>query len=183
MADLTAERRIGSASTEDRGRFNDEHLLFLTDERLRQGIELLFFAYRSFVSDPDRILDEYGLGRAHHRALHFIGRFPDIPVAKLLAILGVTKQSLNRVLTDLIHLDIVAKRKGDEDQRQRLLSLTERGIMLERRLAEVQRARVRRAYREAGADAVAGFRVVLEKLIEEQDREEILRLVLGVGEK
>ena len=75
-----------------------ESLLFLTDEQLRKGIEAMFFAYRGFTADPDRILDKYGYGRAHHRAVHFIQRSPGTTVNNLLDILGVTKQSLNRVL-------------------------------------------------------------------------------------
>ena len=90
-----ADRRAAHPST-------GEQLLFLTDEQLRQGIELMFFAYRGFTADPDRILEDYGYGRAHHRALHFINRHPKLTVNDLLDILGVTKQSLNRVLRHLI---------------------------------------------------------------------------------
>lgn len=150
---------------------------FLTDEQLRQGIELLFFAYRGFTAEPDRILAEHGIGRAHHRALHFIARFPDISVAGLLQILGVTKQSINRVLGDLVRLNLVGKRLGDQDRRQRLLRLTERGAQLERRLSSAQRARVRRAYREAGLEAVSGFRTVLWGLLDADQRDGLLRLI------
>lgn len=154
---------------------------FLTDVQLRQGIELLFFAYRGFTSEPDRVLGEHGIGRAHHRALHFIARFPDISVAGLLGILGVTKQSLNRVLGDLVRLGLVGKRRGDRDRRQRLLRLSERGAQLERRLAASQRARVRRAYREAGAEAVSGFRAVLAELLEPAERDDVLRIIETEG--
>lgn len=154
---------------------------FLTDEQLRQGIELLFFAYRGFTAEPDRILAEHGIGRAHHRALHFIARFPDISVAGLLQILGVTKQSINRVLGDLVELKLVAKRLGEQDRRQRLLRLTERGAQLERRLASAQRARVRRAYREAGLEAVSGFRQVLWGLLDPDERDGLLRLIESSG--
>lgn len=156
-----------------------EQLLYLTDEQLRQGIELMFFAYRDFTADPDRILEEFGYGRAHHRAIHFINRAPGLTVQGLLDILGVTKQSLNRVLRQLIADGMVQNRIGREDRRQRLLSLTDKGAALEQRLSEAQRARVRRAYREAGPEAVAGFRRVLERMIEEGAREQALGIVEG----
>lgn len=147
-----------------------ERLLFLTDEQLRQGIELMFFAYRAFTSDPDRILEEYGYGRAHHRALHFINRKPGLTVNDLLHILGVTKQSLNRVLRQLVEDGLVASRIGKLDRRQRNLSLTEQGRALEAKLSEAQRIRMRRAYSNAGPEAVQGFRQVLEEMIEPETR-------------
>ncbi len=154
-----------------------EELLFLTDAQLRQGVELMFFAYRDFVADPDRILEEYGYGRAHHRALHFINRRPGLTVQALLDILGVTKQSLNRVLRQLIADGLVRSRVGATDRRQRLLALTEAGAALEKRLSQTQRERVRRAYSEAGPEAVAGFRRVLERMIEPSAREAALGLI------
>jgi DNA-binding MarR family transcriptional regulator len=153
--------------------------LYLTDEQLRQGIELLFFAYRDFTADPDRILAEYGYGRAHHRAIHFINRRPGVTVQGLLDILGVTKQSLNRVLRQLIEDGMVLNRVGEDDRRQRLLSLTDAGAALEARLSEAQRARVREAYAEAGPEAVAGFRRVLERMIDPEARAMILAMVEG----
>ena len=143
-----------------------ENLLFLTDDQLRQGIEAMFFAYRGFTADPDRILADYDYGRAHHRALHFINRMPGTTVTNLLAILGVTKQSLNRVLRTLVADGLVESRIGKRDRRERHLSLTERGRALERELSEAQRNRLRAAYRAAGPDAVAGFRKVLEAMMD-----------------
>ena len=104
-----------------------EQLLFLTDDQLRQGIELMFFAYRGFTADPDRMLEERQYGRAHHRAIHFINRRPGLTVNELLDILGVTKQSLNRVLRQLVDDGLVESRVGLADRRQRNLVLTERG--------------------------------------------------------
>ena len=156
-------------------------LLYLTDEQLRQGIELMFFAYRDFTGDPDRILEEYGYGRAHHRAIHFINRRPAVTVQGLLDLLRVTKQSLNRVLRQLIDDGMVASTPGVTDRRQRCLTLTEAGAELERRLSEAQRARVRRAYSEAGPEAVAGFRQVLERMIDPAAREAVLGLVEDKG--
>ncbi len=144
--------------------------LFLREEELRQGMELLFFAYRDFIAEPDRILANYKYGRAHHRVIYFVGRHPSITVSELLAILCITKQSLSRVLGQLVRDGLIVQRPGLRDRRQRLLELTESGRQLERRLSEDQRGRVARAYREAGADAVEGFRTVLRNLINEQDR-------------
>ena len=145
-------------------------LLFLTDEQLRRGIEAMFFAYRGFTADPDRILEEYGYGRAHHRALHFINRSPGTTVTNLLGILGVTKQSLNRVLRTLIEDGLVDSQVGHSDKRERNLTLTERGLELERKVAEAQSARMRGAFRQAGPDAVAGFRKVLEAMMDDDHR-------------
>jgi DNA-binding MarR family transcriptional regulator len=147
-----------------------EGLLFLTDEQLRKGIEAMFFAYRAFTSDPDRILEGMDYGRAHHRALHFIHRSPGTTVSNLLAILGVTKQSLNRVLRTLVEDGLVEARVGRDDRRERHLHLTARGAELERALSDAQRARMRAAYRAAGPEAVKGFRTVLEAMMDPELR-------------
>ena len=146
------------------------NLLFLRDEELRQGIELLYFAYRDFTAEPDAILADYGFGRAHHRVIYFVGRSPGITVSDLLATLNITKQSLSRVLGQLVEEGFIHQTPGLRDRRQRLLELTEKGVDLERLLTEKQRARIARAYREAGADAVEGFRKVMLELIEVADR-------------
>lgn len=153
-----------------------ENLLFLTDEQLRKGIEAMFFAYRGFTADPDRILAEMAYGRAHHRALHFINRSPGLTVNALLTVLGVTKQSLNRVLRTLIEDGLVESRVGRKDRRERRLHLTAKGTDLERQLSEAQRARMRAAYRTAGPQAVAGFRQVLEAMMDDQIRGQYLSL-------
>lgn len=147
-----------------------ENLLFLTDEQLRQGIEAMFFAYRGFTADPDRILAGMAYGRAHHRAIHFINRAPGTTVNNLLILLGVTKQSLNRVLRTLIEDGLVESRVGVADKRERHLYLTEDGEALERKLSDAQRARMRAAYRTAGPQAVAGFRQVLEAMMDPEMR-------------
>ena len=143
-----------------------ESLLFLTDEQLRKGIEAMFFAYRGFTADPDRILENHAYGRAHHRAIHFINRQPGLTVNTLLSVLGVTKQSLNRVLRTLVEDGLVESRVGRRDKRERHLFLTEKGAASERELSDAQRARMRAAYRAAGPAAVAGFRQVLEAMMD-----------------
>lgn len=145
---------------------NSSGLLFLTDEQLRKGIEAMFFAYRGFTADPDRILSERSYGRAHHRALHFIKRSPAITINSLLSTLGVTKQSLNRVLRTLIQDGLVLNEVGVQDKRQRHLSLTDDGSEFEQALSNAQSDRMRTAYRQAGADAVQGFRAVLEAMMD-----------------
>jgi len=141
-------------------------LLFLTDEQLRKGIEAMFLAYRGFTADPDRILAEKGYGRAHHRAIHFIKRSPGTTVNNLLSILGVTKQSLNRVLRTLIEDGLVESNVGARDRRERHLALTDAGIALEQELSTAQRDRMRSAFRAAGPEAVIGFRTVLEAMMD-----------------
>lgn len=147
-----------------------DSLLFLTDDQIRRGIEAMFFAYRGFTADPDRILSEMEYGRAHHRALHFINRSPGTTVNNLLDILGVTKQSLNRVLRTLISDELVESRVGKVDRRERHLHLTDKGMALERGLSEAQRTRMRAAYRDAGPEAVQGFRRVLEQIMDPEMR-------------
>ena len=152
--------------------------LFLREEELRQGIELLFYAYRDFTAEADAMLQAYGFGRAHHRVIYFVGRNPGMPVSALLDILKITKQSLSRVLGQLLRQGFVQQRPGT-DRRQRLLELTLQGAELERRLTEDQRALVARAYRAAGAEAVEGFRSVLFGMINEADRPKVARSVIG----
>ena len=144
--------------------------LFLREEELRRGIELMFFAYRDFTGEADSILAEQNMGRAHHRAIYFIGRNPGITVSELLAILNITKQSLSRVLSALVETGHVEQRTGPEDRRQRLLYLPETGTELETRLTEVQGRRFARAYREAGMTAVEGLQRVLEGLLDSETR-------------
>src|SRR6266550_937145 len=109
--------------------------LALREDEVRQGIELLFFAYRDFTAEPDEILAQYDFGRAHHRVIHFVGRHPQMTVSELLGILRITKQSLNRVLGQLVRQGLVIQRPGDRDRRQRLLELTPQGRELERQLS------------------------------------------------
>jgi DNA-binding MarR family transcriptional regulator len=131
------------------------------EEELRQGIELLFYAYRDFTAEPDAMLSRYGFGRAHHRVIYFVGRHPHMSVSELLGILRITKQSLARVLSQLVRQGFIVQQTGKSDRRQRLLQLTPTGIELERELSENQRQRIERAYAEAGPNAVEGFRKVM----------------------
>jgi DNA-binding MarR family transcriptional regulator len=146
------------------------NLLFPREEDIRMAQDLLFFAYRDFTNAADVILQELGLGRAHHRALHFIGRNPGITVSDLLGILRITKQSAARVLNVLMEQDYVAQSPGRADRRQRLLTLTPAGAELERRLFERQRECLAAAYREAGGTAVDGFGRVMRAIMDDTAR-------------
>ena len=144
--------------------------LFLREEELRQAIELLFFAYRDFTAESDAILARQGFGRAHHRVLYFVGRHPGITVGGLLGILKITKQSLSRVLGQLVREDFIAQKTDAGDRRRQMLYLTNKGRALESDLSARQAKRIADAYRDAGALAVEGFRTVLRGIINDDDR-------------
>lgn len=148
--------------------------LYLRDEELRQSMELLFYAYRGFTAQSNALLDQHNFGRAHHRVIYFVGCYPSISVAELLSILRITKQSLSRVLGQLVAENFITQRPGTRDRRQRLLALTEQGAELERRLSADQRERIAAAYREAGPQAVEGYRKVLLAMIDPRDRARLL---------
>jgi DNA-binding MarR family transcriptional regulator len=147
------------------------------DEPIWDIIELLFFAYRDFVGDPDHVLAKFGFGRAHHRVLHFINRNPGIKVADLLVILKITKQSLGRVLKQLVDQGYVVQQEGANDRRQRLLFVTAKGEALALRLAGLQTTRIARAVAELGPGAHEAARRFLAAMIDGADRDEVLRLI------
>lgn len=146
--------------------------LYLREEELKQGVDLLFSAFSEVFSEGDAELRAAGLGRAHRRALYFIARNPGLTVAGLLAILKVTKQSLARVLNDLLDGGYVERRPAANDRRMRQLRLTEKGAALETALWQTQRPRLVRAFKDAGPEAVAGFRRVLTGLSGGRGRED-----------
>lgn len=169
MADINFSKR-DSASAKRPGK-SGANPLFLRDEALREAIELLFYAYRDFTGEPDQILGERGLGRAHHRVIYFVGRYPGMTVSDLLNILKITKQSLSRVLSQLIEEDYIHQEHGKIDRRQRLLTLTDKGLAFEQLLTQTQSKRIAQAYRNAGPQAVEGFRMVmLSILADDEDR-------------
>ncbi len=148
----------------------DELSHFLTEEELRQAIELLFFAYRDFTGEPDAILANDGFGRAHHRVIYFVKRNPGITVNSLLGILKITKQSLSRVLGQLVNEGYILQETDPGDRRRRTLNLTDKGAALEGRLTACQSERIGRAYKLSGADAVKGFKAVLTEILNAEDR-------------
>jgi len=140
-------------------------------------IELLFFGYRDFVGEPDRVLARYGFGRAHHRVLHFVNRNPGLTIAALLDVLCITKQSLARVLKDLIEGGFVTQQPGSDDRRQRLLRLTPHGADLANQLAARQGRRIAEALREAGPGGREAVERFLTGLIEPAQRDHITAII------
>jgi DNA-binding MarR family transcriptional regulator len=150
--------------------------LFLREAEIRRGVELLYFGYSHLYRGTDECLAEQGLGRAHHRALYFIARQPDLTISTLLRTLGITKQSLGRVLGELAERGMIETRTGREDRRQRLLRLTPAGAKLERDLFDALRERLSAAYAQAGQEAVTGFWRVMEAIIPPDERTRVADL-------
>src|SRR5687768_17683920 len=140
-------------------------------------IELLFFAYRDFVSDPDDVLAKFGFGRAHHRVLHFVNRHPGMKVADLLDVLKITKQSLGRVLKQLVDQGYVVQKEGENDRRQRLLYVTAKGEALAMKLAGLQTERIARALNELGPNAHEAARRFLVAMIDADGRDGVQTLI------
>lgn len=150
---------------------------------LPELVELLFFAYRDFTAEPDAVLEQYGFGRAHHRVLHFVDRAPGLRVADLLDILKITKQSLARVLKQLVERGFVEIHAGHADRRERLLYATAKGRALAKQLAEMQNSRVGTALEAAGPAAAPTLRACLLGLVGESDRAAVEAFIAGAGTK
>jgi DNA-binding MarR family transcriptional regulator len=146
-------------------------------------IELLFFAYRDFVGDPDEVLMKLSFGRAHHRVVHFVNRNPGMKVADLLDILNITKQSLGRVLKQLVDQGYVIQKEGAQDRRQRLLFVTPKGEALSLKLAQLQTVRINRAFAELGPGAHEAARRFLTAMIDSDNREGVLRQIARADHK
>jgi DNA-binding MarR family transcriptional regulator len=144
-------------------------------------VELMFFAYRDFTGEPDKILADYGLGRAHHRVLHFVDRQPGIRVADLLETLMITKQSLARVLKQLVDDGWIHAQAGEQDRRERLLFTTERGKALAGRLAERQMARIEAALEAAGNTSDDALRRFLLAMIATDEQPKVARRMTVQG--
>jgi DNA-binding MarR family transcriptional regulator len=142
-------------------------------------IELLFYAYRDFVGDADEVLKEFGFGRAHHRVIHFVHRYPGLKVADLLDVLRITKQSLGRVLKQLIDEDYIVQKAGESDKRQRLLFATPKGEALVAKLAGLQTDRITAALKGLDANGADTVRRFLRAMIDHDDPDKVLQIVLG----
>ena len=142
-------------------------------------IELLFYAYRDFVGDADEVLKEFGFGRAHHRVIHFVHRYPGLKVADLLDVLRITKQSLGRVLKQLIDEDYIVQKAGENDKRQRLLFATPKGEALVAKLAGLQTDRIMAALNGLDAGSADTVRRFLRAMIDHDDPDKVLQIVLG----
>jgi DNA-binding MarR family transcriptional regulator len=170
MADLTVP--LGTDRPERKGERATRET-----EPIWDVIELLFFAYRDFISDPDEVLATFGFGRAHHRVLHFVTRSPGLKVAELLDILNITKQSLGRVLKQLVDQGYVLQKEGANDRRQRLLYVTPKGETLAMKLAGLQTARITRALAELGPNAHEAACRLLTAMINGDNRDAVLRFI------
>lgn len=146
-------------------------------------IELLFFAYRDFVGDADHVLEEFGFGRAHHRVVHFVSRYPGLKVADLLDVLRITKQSLGRVLKQLLDEGYIVQKAGDNDRRQRLLFATPKGEALVAQLARLQTIRITRALEGIGSVAAEGIQQFLLSMIDQADPDKVLDVILKSGRR
>jgi DNA-binding MarR family transcriptional regulator len=171
MADVTV------AGTTDRNPSVEPGSTARSAEPIWDIIELLFVAYRDFVSDPDDVLARFGFGRAHHRVLHFVNRHPGMKVAELLDVLKITKQSLGRVLKQLVDQGYVLQKEGENDRRQRLLYVTAKGEALAMKLAGLQTQRVARALSELGPGAHEQARRFLVAIIDAEGREDVQKLI------
>jgi DNA-binding MarR family transcriptional regulator len=144
-------------------------------------IELLFFAYRDFVGDADNELEAFGFGRAHHRVMHFVYRYPGLKVADLLDVLRITKQSLGRVLKQLLDEGYIVQKTGNNDRRQRLLYATAKGEALVAKLAGLQTDRINRAVRDIDPAGVETVRQFLRAMIDRDDPDKVLEAIFGSG--
>ena len=176
MADINVNAKIAAASA-GLAESTAAAQASVAPEPIWDIIELLFFAYRDFVGDPDEVLSKLGFGRAHHRVLHFVNRNPGMKVADLLEILNITKQSLGRVLKQLIDQTYVVQKEGAQDRRQRLLFVTPKGEALALKLASLQTERITRALSELGPGAHEAARRFLTAMIDADNREDVLRLI------
>jgi DNA-binding MarR family transcriptional regulator len=157
--------------------------LFLKDEELIEGLELLEFALNGLKSDQMALLDQFELARSHQQLLHFIGRAPGITMVDLMKIVPLTKQSLSRLLKELTAKGLITQTMDQSDRRQRLLELTDEGRALDQRLSDGLRRRLAHAYRAAGAEAVAGYHQVLEGLIDEPARHYLHQMRSSSGQR
>ena len=146
-------------------------------------IELLFFAYRDFVGDADQELEAFGFGRAHHRVMHFVYRYPGLKVADLLDVLRITKQSLGRVLKQLLDEGYIIQKTGNNDRRQRLLYATQKGEALVAKLAGLQTDRITRALRDINPEGAAAISQFLRAMIDRDDPDKVLEAIFGTGSK
>ena len=144
-------------------------------------IELLFFAYRDFVGDADQVLEDFGFGRAHHRVMHFVHRYPGLKVADLLGVLRITKQSLGRVLKQLLDEGYIVQRAGAKDRRERLLFATAKGEALVARLAGLQTDRINNAIGRIGPQGADTVRLFLRAMIDRDDPDKVLEVILASG--
>jgi DNA-binding MarR family transcriptional regulator len=176
MADVILKNQSAAAGVKP----NEGRTANSTASGLRWDIiELLFFAYRDFVGDADQELEAFGFGRAHHRVLHFVHRYPGLKVADLLDVLRITKQSLGRVLKQLLDEGYIVQKAGNNDRRQRLLYATAKGEALVAKLAGLQTERLNRALRGIEPAGLEAIRQFLRAMIDRDDPDKVLEAIFG----
>jgi DNA-binding MarR family transcriptional regulator len=178
MADINFAKAEATAAAGDAGREDDAAPAGGGPPLRWDIIELLFFAYRDFVGDADHVLEAFGFGRAHHRVVHFVHRYPGLTVADLLGVLRITKQSLGRVLKQLLEEGYIVQRAGDQDRRQRLLFATAKGEALIAKLAGLQTDRITRAMSGLDASDAAAVSQFLRGMIDREDSDKVLERLL-----
>jgi DNA-binding MarR family transcriptional regulator len=179
MTDITSEGPLDHRAAQGTSSSAAEEASRSPNADLIACIELFYFAYRDFTCDPDAILGQYGFGRAHHRVLHFVHRNPGLKVAELLDILKITKQSLARVLKQLVDEGFIIQRAGNEDRRERRLNLSAKGTRLTDKLTQIQAKRIEGALARLGPGADAVARNFLFAMITERDRPNVENLIRG----
>src|SRR3981081_813048 len=173
---------LSNPSSDPDSRSTEERSLGPRSAVLRWDIiELLFFAYRDFVGDADEVLEEFGFGRAHHRVIHFVHRYPGLKVADLLDVPRITKQSLGRVLKQLLDEGYIVQQTGNNDRRQRLLFATAKGEALVGKLAGLQTDSINRALRDLGPSGADTDRRFLRAMIDHDDPDKVLETILATG--
>src|SRR3979490_1232137 len=173
---------VATPSADPHSRSTEERSAAPRAADLRWGVlELLLCAYRDFVGDADHELEVFGFGRAHHRVLHFVHRYPGLKVADLLEVLRITKQSLGRVLKQLLDEGYIVQKTGNNDRRQRLLFATAKGEALVAKLAGLQTDRINRALADIGSDGTDTVRQFLCAMIDRDDPDKVLETILGSG--
>jgi DNA-binding MarR family transcriptional regulator len=178
MADINFSNRLPGPDS----RASEAHATEPREGDLRWDIiELLFFAYRDFVGDADHELEAFGFGRAHHRVMHFVHRYPGLKVADLLDVLRITKQSLGRVLKQLLDEAYIVQKTGNNDRRQRLLYATAKGEALVAKLAGMQTKRIDRALDEIGPAGAETVRRFLRAMIDRDDPDKVLETIFGMA--
>ena len=143
--------------------------LFLSEKEIRKIIELMFFSYRDFTTGPDKILEKINFGRAHHRVIYFVGKNKKITIKELLTILQITKQSLSRVLNQLVEEKYILVSSG-EDKRTKNLSLTKKGFELEQQLSKIQINNIRRVIKDSNEEEINSFKLILYKMIDNKNK-------------
>ena len=176
MADINLKMHKNQAEDMQKYRQSAQEIR-RSDDEMMAFAELLFFAYRDFIGEPDCVLLEYGFGRAHHRVLHFVCRHPGMRVADLLDILNITKQSLARVLKQLVDDGFILQAEGENDRRERRLFLTEVGQNLATRLSDFQRNRILRALAATGPNGDEYVKNFLLNMVAEEDRGRVSKLI------